>query len=131
MNTSIDTPIRAQYVTRELDKLTEWHGKPERLHVNSGPEFIAEVMVIWAERSDINLTLIEKGRPMQNCRCPRFANTAACTWPNTGDVYTAWSRLGGALARSCVHRGGIYSGVAVTTSSVPAVSGSVTFQCSW
>lgn len=72
---TIDTSIRAQYVTRELDKLIEWRGKPERLRVDNGPEFIAQEMELWAERNGIELTFIEKGRPMQNGLIERFNRT--------------------------------------------------------
>lgn len=75
LNITIDTSIRAQYVTRELDKLIEWRGKPERLRVDNGPEFIAQEMELWAERNGIELTFIEKGRPMQNGLIERFNRT--------------------------------------------------------
>ncbi len=75
LNITIDTSIRAQYVTRELDKLIEWRGKPERLRVDNGPEFIAQEMELWAERNGIVLTFIEKGRPMQNGLIERFNRT--------------------------------------------------------
>jgi putative transposase len=75
LNITIDTSIRAQYVTRELDKLIEWRGKPERLRVDNGPEFIAQEMELWAERNGIELTFIEKGRPMQNGLVERFNRT--------------------------------------------------------
>jgi putative transposase len=75
LNITIDTSIRAQYVTRELDRLIEWRGKPERLRVDNGPEFIAQEMEQWAERNGIELTFIEKGRPMQNGLIERFNRT--------------------------------------------------------
>ena len=75
LNITIDTSIRAQYVTRELDKLIEWRGKPERLRVDNGPEFIAQEMELWAERNGVALTFIEKGRPMQNGLIERFNRT--------------------------------------------------------
>lgn len=75
LNITIDTSIRAQYVTRELDRLIEWRGKPERIRVDNGPEFIAQDMKDWAESKGIHLTLIEKGRPMQNGLVERFNRT--------------------------------------------------------
>lgn len=75
LNITIDTSIRAQYVIRELDKLIEWRGKPERLRVDNGPEFIAHELELWAERNGIGLTFIEKGRPMQSGLVERFNRT--------------------------------------------------------
>jgi putative transposase len=75
LNITIDTSIRAQYVIRELDKLIQWRGKPERLRVDNGPEFIAQDMELWAESNGIELVFIEKGRPMQNGLIERFNRT--------------------------------------------------------
>lgn len=75
LSITIDTSIRAQYVTRELDKLIEWRGKPERLRVDNGPEFIAQEMELWAERNGIHLQFIKKGRPMENGLIERFNRT--------------------------------------------------------
>jgi putative transposase len=75
LNITIDTSIRAHCVTRELDKLIEWRGKPERLRVDNGPEFIAQEMELWAQRNDIALTYIEKGKPMQNALIESFNRT--------------------------------------------------------
>lgn len=43
--------------------------------MDNGPEFIAHEMELWAERNGIELTFIEKGRPMQNGRIERFNRT--------------------------------------------------------
>lgn len=75
LNITVDTSIRAKYVIRELDKLIEWRGKPERLRVDNGPEFIAQDMEDWAERNGIRLTFIKKGRPMENGLVERFNRT--------------------------------------------------------
>lgn len=75
LNITIDTSIRSEYVTRELDQLIEWRGKPERLRVDNGPEFIAQAMEEWAERNKIEITFIEPGKPMQNGLIERFNRT--------------------------------------------------------
>ena len=48
LNITIDTSIRAVYVIRELEQLVEWRGKPEKIRVDNGPEFIAGDMEEWA-----------------------------------------------------------------------------------
>lgn len=75
LNITIDTSIRASYVTRELDKLIEWRGKPDRLRVDNGPEFIAQDMEDWAALNGIHLQFIKKGRPMENGLIERFNRT--------------------------------------------------------
>ncbi|WP_260393905.1 DDE-type integrase/transposase/recombinase, partial [Empedobacter stercoris] len=38
----IDTSLPSAKVISELEKLIEWRGKPEKIRVDNGPEFIAE-----------------------------------------------------------------------------------------
>jgi len=75
LNITIDTSIRARYLTRELEKLIEWRGKPERLRVDNGPVFIAQDMEEWAASKGIHLQFIKKGRPMENGLIERFNRT--------------------------------------------------------
>lgn len=66
LNISLDSSINAQRVVGELEKLIEWRGKPERLRVDSGPEFIAEKLQSWCVEQNITLNFIQKGKPSQN-----------------------------------------------------------------
>lgn len=75
LNITIDTSIRAVYVIRELEQLIEWRGKPEKIRVDNGPEFIAGDMEEWAAGRGIELAFIEPGRPMQNGLVERFNRT--------------------------------------------------------
>ncbi len=75
LNITIDTSIRAVYVIRELEQLVEWRGKPEKIRVDNGPEFIAGDMEEWAAGRGIELAFIEPGRPMQNGLVERFNRT--------------------------------------------------------
>ncbi|MFN4957278.1 MAG: integrase core domain-containing protein [Cyclobacteriaceae bacterium] len=59
---------------RELDKVVEWRGKPERLRVDNGPEFIAQALRDWCGDS-VELLFIEKGKPQQNGYIERFNRT--------------------------------------------------------
>lgn len=75
LNITIDTSIRSEYVRRELDQLIQWRGKPERLRVDNGPEFIALAMEEWAQHNSIEIMFIEPGCPMQNGLIERFNRT--------------------------------------------------------
>jgi putative transposase len=72
---AIDTSLPAARVIRELDQLISWRGKPERLRMDNGPEFIAHAMQEWAAYNDIAFTYIQPGMPMQNGLVERFNKT--------------------------------------------------------
>ena len=72
---AVDTSLPAARVIRELEQLIEWRGKPDRLRMDNGPEFIAQAMKDWAANKGIVITYIQPGRPMQNGLIERFNKT--------------------------------------------------------
>ena len=72
---SIDTSLTSLRVIRELTKIVEWRGKPERLRVDNGPEFIVQAMEDWCTHYGIELVFIQKGKPHQNGYIERFNRT--------------------------------------------------------
>ncbi len=71
----IDRSLTSKRVTRELNSLIDWRGKPDTLRVDNGSEFIAEVLRQWAEKWEIKLVFIQKGKPYQNGLIERFNRT--------------------------------------------------------
>jgi putative transposase len=67
--------ITAKRVVMELEQLIDWRGKPEKIRVDNGPEFIAEVLKAWTEKKNIELKFIEPGKPAQNGYIERFNRT--------------------------------------------------------
>lgn len=67
-----DTSLPGQRIVRELDELISWRGKPERLRVDNGPEFLSLVFKQWAENNGIEIIYIQPGKPTQNSLIERF-----------------------------------------------------------
>jgi putative transposase len=71
----IDTSLSSKRIIREIDKLIEWRGKPERIRIDNGPEFTSYVFVEWARSRGIELQYIQPGKPIQNSFIERFNRT--------------------------------------------------------
>ena len=65
MNITLDTSITSKRVIRQLEQLIAWRGKPERIRVDNGQEFIAAAMETWAKSKEIDLKFIQKGKPIK------------------------------------------------------------------
>jgi putative transposase len=75
LNITLDTSLCSKRVIRELNQLIDWRGKPEKIRVDNGPEFIASAMEEWSRKHSIELHFIEKGKPQQNGYIERFNRT--------------------------------------------------------
>lgn len=75
LSITVDTSLPAHRVIRELEKLVEWRGKPEKIRSDNGPEFISEKMREWCTENGINWEFIQPGKPTQNSLIERFNRT--------------------------------------------------------
>lgn len=71
----IDTSLPAARVVRALTELVEVRGKPARIRLDNGPEFISHELARWATEQNITLQFIQKGKPTQNAYIERFNRT--------------------------------------------------------
>lgn len=71
----IDLNLPAPRVIRVLERAVAWHGYPNKLRMDNGPEFISLALAEWAEEHDIELEFIEPGKPTQNSYVERFNRT--------------------------------------------------------
>ena len=72
LNIVIDTSISSKRMTRELDKIIQWRGKPKKIRVDNGPEFTSFHFVQWAKEKEIQIQYIQPGKPVQNSFIERF-----------------------------------------------------------
>lgn len=75
LSITVDTSLPAQRVIRELNKLIEWRGKPEKIRSDNGPEFIAGAIGEWCIDNKIEWAYIQPGKPTQNSLVERFNRT--------------------------------------------------------
>jgi len=62
-------------VTRYLDRLAAWHGYPEKIRVDNGPEFTSFDFIEWSKRHNVTIDYISPGCPYQNAYIERFNRT--------------------------------------------------------
>lgn len=55
LNITIDTSLPSARVVCELEQLIDWRGKPEKIRVDNGPEFIGEKLKGWCDKNEIAL----------------------------------------------------------------------------
>ena len=75
LSISVDTSLPAQRVIRELDRLVEWRGKPDKIRSDNGPELIAAVIAEWGKEKGVEWEYIQPGKPTQNSLIERFNRT--------------------------------------------------------
>ena len=75
-----DFSLPAERVTRALDQIIEWRGKPARLRCDNGPEFISRELERWAREHSIQLEFIQPGNPQQNAYVERYNRTVRYSW---------------------------------------------------
>jgi putative transposase len=75
-----DMSLPAVRVTRALDQMIEWRGKPAAIRCDNGPEYISGALLAWAARRGIRITFIQPGKPQQNAYIERYNRTARYGW---------------------------------------------------
>lgn len=76
----VDLSLPSVRVTRVLDNIIEWRGKPEAIRCDNGPEYISDVLKQWAKDRDIQIDYIQPGHPEQNAYVERFNRTVRYDW---------------------------------------------------
>jgi transposase InsO family protein len=64
--------IGGEHLARIMDRICAQRGKPTVIRTDNGKEFTSKAMLTWAHRNDINLRLIEPGKPTQNAYIESF-----------------------------------------------------------
>lgn len=64
--------LPSQRVIGLLEALILWHGQPDCLRTDNGPEFTSKALAAWVESQGICLLRIQPGKPAQNAYIERF-----------------------------------------------------------
>lgn len=76
----VDFSLPAERVIRALDQIIEWRGQPQTLRCDNGPEYISELLKLWAQTRGIRLEFIQPGKPQQNAYIERYNRTVRYDW---------------------------------------------------
>ena len=61
-----------EQVVRVLKELVFLRGKPRKIRVDNGPEFLSKIFVNWCKLHGIEINYIQPGKPVQNAYIERF-----------------------------------------------------------
>ena len=76
----VDLSLSGARITRCLDRIIEWRGKPAAIRCDNGSEMCSAAFQTWAEEHGIRIMFIEPGTPTQNAYVERFNRTVRHEW---------------------------------------------------
>ncbi|AGY59604.1 transposase [Gloeobacter kilaueensis JS1] len=68
----LDFQHKAVQLVQTVPQAVERYGKPRRICVDNGPEFVSKELDLWAYTNGVELDFSRPGKPTDNAHCESF-----------------------------------------------------------
>lgn len=75
LHIAVDASFNSSRVVCIFEQLKRYHGPPQVLRSDNGPECLGEAFTAWAKANGVALQYIQPGKPNQNSYIERFKRT--------------------------------------------------------
>ena len=72
LTVDVDLSLTSTRVSRSVEQLIEWRGKPAAIRCDNSPKHISQTLRDWSNKKQITLHYGQPGKPTQSADIERF-----------------------------------------------------------